>query len=194
MTPIGASTRAELIEMPRAQAALSALLAPVAPQPFVPLCMVVQPDEIPHPQDALLVHHEHMTVVLQKFHGRPVTVEVMEEHFAGDYYTRKICLRPEGSQTVVEWGVVRLDLRFIPPAARDEILAKKLPLGAVLIKHNVLRRIKPRWFLQFPPDGPVLRMFGAQENHPLYGRVGTIYCNGKPAIELLEIVAGLNSK
>lgn len=194
MTPIGASTRAELIEVPRAEAALASLLGPMAPQPFAPTCMVVQPDEIPFPQDSLLVHHEHMTVVLQKHHGRPVTVEVLAEHFDGDYYTRKICLRPEGSDTVVEWGVVRLDMRLIPPAARDEILAKQLPLGAVLIKHNVLRRIKPRWFLHFPADGAVLRMFGAVETHPLYGRVGTIFCNGKPAIELLEIVAGLDKK
>jgi len=56
----------------------------------------------------------------------------------------------------------------------------------------VLRRIKPRWFLQFPPGGAVLKMFRAVESQPLYGRIGTIYCNDEPAIELLELVSGLD--
>jgi hypothetical protein len=35
----------------------------------------------------------------------------------------------------------------------------------------------------------VLHLFGdTQTTTPVYGRVGTIYCNGEPAIELLEIV------
>jgi hypothetical protein len=77
----------------------------------------------------------------------------------------------------------------MPPAAREEILRKQSPLGAVLIKHDVLRRIKPRWFLRFPPNGPVLGLFGdVKSAEPAYGRIGTIYCNEEPAIELLEIV------
>jgi hypothetical protein len=62
-------------------------------------------------------------------------------------------------------------------------------LGAVLIKHNVLRRVKPRWFMSFPKDGPVMALFGPSEHvGPAYGRIGTIYCDGEPAIEVMEIV------
>jgi hypothetical protein len=131
-----------------------------------------------------------MTVELERHHGAPVRVHVLEEHLDGDIYTRKISLTPAGQDSkVVEWGIVRLDFRYMAPAVRDEILRKELPLGAILIKHDVLRRIKPRWFLRFPPGGPVLSLFGdAQAAQPAYGRVGTIYCNGEPAIELLEIV------
>src|SRR5216683_1530328 len=67
----------------------------------------VHADGIPYPADSLLVHHEHMTVVLQKHHGRPVDVHVLEEHLDGDLYTRKISLTPAGSDKVVEWGIVR---------------------------------------------------------------------------------------
>ena len=86
-------------------------------------------------------------------------MHVLDEHLDGDLYTRKI--KPDArraADTVVEWGIVRLDFRYMAAAVRDEILAKQLPLGAILIKHDVLRRIKPRWFLRFPRGGPVLEL------------------------------------
>jgi hypothetical protein len=85
-----------------------------------------------------------MTEVLEKHHGSPVEVEVMVEAIEGDVYTRKIKLTPRSQpKKVVELGIAKLDLRYLSQEVKDEILAKKLPLGAVLIKHNVLRRVKP---------------------------------------------------
>jgi hypothetical protein len=185
------ASRSKLSDSPVTESALLELCRPfVNGTPnFNPQCVVVQPDEIPFPQDQLLVHHDHMTVELQRHHGSPVEVHVLDEHLGGDLYTRKISLTPNGSGKVVEWGIVRLDFRYMAPAVRDEILRKELPLGAILIKHDVLRRIKPRFFLRFPPGGPVLGLFGdGQTTQPAYGRIGTIYCNDEPAIELLEIV------
>ncbi len=187
----------KLSDLPVAEAALTDLCRPfvIGDAPFVPECVIVQPDEIPHPQDQLLVHHNHMTEVLERHHGRPLSVHVHEEHQDGDLYTRKITLTPVGrDDRTVEWGVVRMDFRYMDPAVRDEILAKELPLGAVLIKHNVLRRVKPRWFLRFPAAGPVLSLFGpGAATEALYGRVGTIYCNEEPAIEVIEIVLNVDN-
>lgn len=185
-------------EVPTAHATLLELCAPfVAPgDAFEPQCAVVQPEEIPHPDDHLLVHHEHMTVALERFHGSPVNVHVQDEHLDADgvLYTRRIILTPGNAPgKPVELGIVRLDFRYMDDAVRDEILRKELPLGAILIKHNVHRRVKPRFFLRFPPGGPVLRMFGATESRAVYGRLGTIYCDDEPAIELLEIVRGIES-
>jgi hypothetical protein len=184
------AARSKLSDSPVTEAALLELCRPFVDGDFAPQCQVVQPDEIPFPQDQLLVHHDHMTVVLQRHHGATVRVHVLDEHLDGDLYTRKISLTPTGQDDkVVEWGIVRLDFRYMAPAVRDEILRKQLPLGAILIKHNVLRRIKPRWFLRFPAGGPLLGLFGDQQtSEPAYGRIGTIYCNEEPAIELLEIV------
>ena len=153
-----------------------------------PRCVVVQPNEIPHPTDALLVHHEHMTEVLQRRYGSIVEVHVHDEHLDGDRYTRKVSLTPLNGKQVVEWGIVRIDFRFMSPAVREEILARQEPLGSILIKHDVHRRIKPRWFMRFPAHGPMLSFFGDASDEPLYGRIGTIYCNEEPAIDLLEIV------
>jgi hypothetical protein len=154
-----------------------------------PTCVVVQPNEIPHPTDALLVHQEHMTEVLQRRYGRPVDLHVLDEHLDGDHFTRKVSLTPVGADgQIVEWGIARLSLRFVSDAVRGEILSKRSPLGEILIRHNVHRRIKPRWFLRFPAGGPLLRFFGDAGAKPLYGRIGTIYCDEEPAIDLLEIV------
>jgi hypothetical protein len=77
---------------------------------------------------------------------------------------------------------------------RDEILRKQMPLGAILIKHDVLRRIKPRWFIRCPATGPLMRLFGRPSTpEDAYGRIGTIYCNDEPAIELIEIVTNVDN-
>jgi len=193
------TARSKLSDSPVTEAALLDLCKPFIHDGFSPQCVVVQPDEIPFPQDQLLVHHEHMTCVLERHHGEPVRVHVLEEHFDGDLYTRKISLTRGETDTVVEWGIVRLDFRYMDAEVRDEILRKQMPLGAILIKHDVLRRIKPRWFLRFPPGGPLLGLFGGDATtatgaEPAYGRVGTIYTNEEPAIELLEIVVNCEAK
>ena len=177
-----------LSDVAGAQAALMDLCAPFVAKDFHPECVVIHPDGIPHPADALLVHHEHMTIVLQKHHGKPVNVHVLEEHRDGDTYTRKISLTPLGSDKVVEWGIVRLHFQYMSAAVRDEILAKRMPLGAILIKHNVHRRIKPRYFLRFPENGQVMKLFAEHHAEPAWGRLGTIFCDHKPCIELLELV------
>ena len=183
------STRPTADPHEAALAALRALCRPLTGGDAVePRCVVVQPNEIPHPTDALLVHHEHMTEVLQRRYGRAVNVHVHDEHLDGNTYTRKVSLTPVGGGSVVEWGVVRIDFRYMSDAVRDAILARQTPLGAILINHDVHRRIKPRWFMRFPARGPMLSFFGDASDEPLYGRIGTIYCDEAPAIDLLEIV------
>src|SRR5690348_14207434 len=177
-----------LTEVAGAQAALLDLCKPFVQGDFHPECVVVHPNGIPTPEDELLVHHGHMTIVLEKHHGHPVDVHVLEEHLIGDTYTRKIKLTPHGSDRIVEWGIARLNLQYISPKVREEILARQTPLGAILIKHQVHRRVKPRYFVRFPSDGQVLQLFGDNYPKPAYGRLGTIFCDGAPAIELLEIV------
>ena len=176
-----------VIDAAAGKAVLSELCGPFG-EGFVPECSIVQPENIPHPEDDLLVHHDHMTVVLQRHHGYPVEVHVLEERLEGDFYRRKISLTVMGTDKVVELGVVRLDLRYMPEEVSREIREKKTPLGAILIKHKVHRRVKPRYFLRVPPGSAVLKLFGTDTKEPVYGRLGTIYCDKKPCIELLEIV------
>ena len=177
-----------VIDAAAGKALLSDLCRPFVHEYFAAECSIVQPENIPHPEDHLLVHHDHMTIVLREHHGSEVAVHVLEEKRQGDCYTRKVKLTPAGGDRVVEWGIARIDFRFMPQEVQREILARRSPLGAILTAHDVHRRIKPRYFLRFPEGSAVLKLFGAEYDRPVYGRLGTIYCDGEPCIEVLEIV------
>jgi chorismate-pyruvate lyase len=146
-------------------------------------------NEVPVPFNQLLVHEEHMTTRLGAYHGEPVALEVLEDGLAGDTYRRKILLTVGGAH-VVEVGVVRIHLNFTAEDVRKEILSKKTPLGDILIRHNVLRRIEPKWYFRFDGPAALASAFDRELDGPIYGRVGVIHCDGEPAIELLEVVAG----
>lgn len=150
--------------------------------------VVCLPAEVPTPFDRLLVHEEHMTTRLAEYHDEAVALEVMEDLQNGDTYRRKILLTV-GEGHVVEVGVVRIHLGYTAEDVREEILSKKTPLGDILIRHNVLRRIEPKWFLRFEGPPTLFAAFDRPLNEPVYGRVGVIHCDGAPAIELLEVVA-----
>jgi hypothetical protein len=178
-----------------AQAALLDLCRPFAPPGFIPDCQVIRPDAVGAPADTLLVHHQHMTLVLERHHGKPVDVHVLQERLEGETYTRKISLTLRGTTRVVEWGIARMNFHDLTPSIRAEILARQTPLGAILIRHRVHRRINPRYFLRFPARSRVIELFGAGYNAgAVYGRLGTIYCDGEPAVELLEIVVDTEPK
>ena len=151
---------------------------------------LVGAEHVPEPFRDLLVHDEHMTLRLARHYGRPVELEVLRETRSDDVYRREIVLRPSGSDEVVEYGVVRIDLGFTDESVKSEITERTAPLGDILVRHDVLRRVQPHWYFRFAADSPVARAFGDGVAKDVFGRVGTIYCNEAPAIELLEVVSG----
>jgi len=151
-------------------------------------CESVQPEDLPAAYRELLVHHDHMTTVLSQYHQSPVLLKVLHHELEGDTYRRKIILTTSGTDRVVEFGIVRIDFRFTPDAVREAIVNRKAPLGDILIQHNVLRRIDPRWYVRLPAGSELLRELPSPPDHEVFGRVGTIYCDDQPAVELLEVV------
>jgi len=148
----------------------------------------VKPEAMPDSFRRLLVHRDHMTTKLRAFHGAEVELRVLAERLDGDVYRRKIVLTLSGTARVVEFGVVRIDLRFVPGVVRNSILNGRRPLGEVLIDNAVMRRIEPRWYLRFPASCAMLAEAGLAPSGDVFGRIGTIFCNGEPAIELLEVI------
>lgn len=146
-------------------------------------------EAVPEPFKELLVHHAHMTTVLQRYHGGPVALEVVEARLVNDVYKRKVLLTSAGTNQIVEVGVARIDLRYTSDDVRRAITASRTPLGDILIAHDVLRRIEPKWYFRFEGGGPLVAAFDRPVDLPIYGRVGVIYCDDAPAIELLEVVA-----
>jgi chorismate-pyruvate lyase len=181
--------RHKLADLQTASDALLELCQPfVRNADFFPYCVEVQPVRIPTAARRCLAHREHMTEVLHHHHEQSVDLNVQQFVHEGDLYSRRITLTTNPGKKLVECGLVRMDFRYMAPQVRDEILARKTPLGAILIQHNVLRWIEPLWFVQLPPGSDVMKLFGIQTTEPTWGRIAVIYCNGEPAIDLLEIV------
>lgn len=171
------------------------------------------PEECPQVYRDMLAHTAHMTVTVERRHDCEVTVEVLESKLTEEHYLRKILLRRTSDHRVVQFGIVRLKLAALRPEVRDEIMAQQTPLGRVLIKHDVLRHVKLNavWEVRCAPA--LVKYFeldersqssavgvnrsanqssndGSVVSTPVtFGRTALIYCDGEPAVELLEIVA-----
>lgn len=153
-------------------------------------CGEVQAAQMPDSFRRLLVHNDHMTTTLGEYYGAPVGLQVLQFAHHEPYYSRKILLVLPPADTVVEFGIVRLDLSAMAREVRAQIVARDKPLGDILIEHDVLREIQPRWYFRFTHPSPALQSFGPPDIGEAYGRVGVIHYEGRPAIELLEIVRG----
>src|SRR5437763_3594111 len=93
--------------------------------------------DMPEPYRGLLAHTHHMTVTVEAFYGSPVDVRVLESGRNGDDYHRRIVLTPHGTDRIVQYGLVRINLALLDPAVSRERVGQKTPLGRILIRHNV---------------------------------------------------------
>lgn len=150
--------------------------------------------DVPEPQRSLLNHHSHMTVTVEAFHGSPVQVQVLRSRFFGDrgnherWYAREILLRRESDGFVVQYGIVRLDTTQLAADVWQEIRSEQIPLGRVLIRHDVLREVERCCLWRVVAEKPLAACLNIPLHSVVYGRTARIFCNGQPAIELLEIV------
>lgn len=159
--------------------------------------------DVPEPARTLLDHRSHMTVAMERFHGGDVRLRVVARAEEGcgnrphdGWYAREILLETQAG-TIVQHGIVRIDLSHLDQHAAAAIREARRPLGRILIEAGMLREVHAVKLLEIMP-GPhlqqVLRLkgLGSAETAavmPVYGRVADIQLDGRPAVELLEIVA-----
>lgn len=148
----------------------------------------VATEEIPEPQRSLLSHDMHMTVTVEKFHSSMVDVEVLDQKRDGNFYSREILLRRQSDKAVVQYGIVRLNFDFLDDEVAAEIEAQKTPLGRILISHDVMRRVKLLSLYEIKAGQRMSGLLGLSGEQKCYGRTALIYCDNRPAIELLEVV------
>ena len=160
-------------------------------EPFVE---PISASELPQPYRQLLDHTKHMTVTVEKFYGQSVDVQVLESWHHGDDYARKILLSLQNTGAVVQFGIVRIDLRVLSPKVRREIEEQHTPLGRVLIQNNVLREVHPTGFFRATPSPVMCNWFGLSEPEITYGRIGVITADGKPAIRVAEILTPIKGE
>ncbi len=151
----------------------------------------VADSEMPAAYRQLLAHEHHMTVTVEKFHGGPVDVQVLDKVVGKEHYARKILLTRRSDEHVVQFGIMRVHLWHLPADVCEEIVNEQTPLGRILIEHDVMRKIHLHRLWRVEPGSGLQHHFGVDHSNVTYGRTATIECNGEPAIELLEIVAPL---
>lgn len=145
-------------------------------------------ETLPAPYDDLLDHDAHMTVTVEAHHGESVDVVVHRTRRDGDWYSREITLVGSRSGKTVQYGIVRLDTKAIADDVWRRIESEEVPLGRVLIEHNVLREVQRHELWNVIAGRELARLMHCDVGTTLHGRTALIYCDGAPAIELLEIV------
>lgn len=156
---------------------------------------VLEGDKLQGVYKELLVHAHHMTVTLEKKYGTAVFLEVLNVLHEGDSYARKLILRAGRDGPVVLAGIMRFRLEFVSEKVRSEIVEAHTPLGRILIENEILRKIETIAFLRFPLENSFGELLGScAEEDFTYGRIAIIYCDGAPAVELLELIPPENQQ
>jgi len=137
----------------------------------------------------LLEHDEHMTITVEAFYNSPVDVRVQRTTLGSGTYSREIVLVARESGKVVQYGIVRLRPAALQPEVWQEIQERQTPLGKVLIQHNVFRQVELVALWKVTAGAELARLLEIAPGAVTYGRTARIFCDGEPAIELLEIVA-----
>lgn len=173
----------------------------------------VDPAEAPEPFRRLLAHNSHMTVAMERFHGAPVSLELVRVvdrsgETGGDpfSYWREILLRcskvhpvlfpagppdASGPGAVVQYGVVGIALERLPGPVASEIRRGERPLGRILIAAGLHREVREVRLLELQPGPHLAGLFGGSPGTRVpttYGRVATIDVGGAPVLRLLEVV------
>jgi hypothetical protein len=145
----------------------------------------------PEPYHRMLVHEIHMTVTMESYYDCPVEVVVLQTRDEGGLYLRQSLLKKDGTDDVIQYGIVRFNLNYVTQPVRDQILSEKVPLGRILIQHNVLRHIDLGAIIRLTAGPGLCRYLPMNVGESTYGRMATIFCNGAPAVDLLEVSAPL---
>jgi chorismate-pyruvate lyase len=149
----------------------------------------VAADELPADERSLLAHNDHMTVTLEEAFGSSVAVQTLAEWHDESSYARNSLLARQTDGRILQFGIMRIWLADLPAAMRDEITIERLPLGRVLIDHNMLREVEliALWRIA---AGPALeRNLKVKTDQTLYGRSAQILVGGRPTVQMLEIVS-----
>ena len=147
---------------------------------------------IPQPFRDLLVHENDMTPTLEAFHGRKISLQVLDRYRQEGCLLRQVVLRLEGEETPVEFGAIRIHLTLFKTQAVQIILEGRVPLGTILREENILHTSGHKEFFSVFSDAVVnqaLRLTGA---HQLFGRRNVIRdSRGRPLAEMTEILSAV---
>jgi chorismate-pyruvate lyase len=155
----------------------------------IPLAHPIDGESVPEPYRRLLVHNGDMTPTLEAFHGERISLRVLARRQEGDTLARQVVLTLDGSARPVEFGAIVIQLQRFPPAAREEVLESRRPLGTILHDHRIEHRSRPRAFLRVTADDVMREALQLNGSHVIYGRRNVILnAEGDELADIVEIL------
>ncbi len=148
----------------------------------------VDGDEVPEPQNSLLVHHDDMTPTLQLFYQHPINLSLKKKVLRDNYLLRKVVLTANNDLPVL-FGAIRINLEYYPQAAQEQILACQRPLGEILEVNHIPHTSAPRAFFRVNADYKTRQALMIDGTPMLFGRVNQlVHENGNILVKVVEIL------
>ena len=149
-------------------------------------------DAMPEPQRSLLVHATDMTRKLQSHAGQAIHVRPLHVERDEGYLDRRVLLVTDDDERTVEFGAIRIYLERFAPAAQEDILACRLPLGAILKEHGIVHICRPRFYFRLSGSTFLKDAFELETHEALYGRLNHILDeSGQPLADVVEVLPPL---
>ncbi len=147
-------------------------------------------EHVPQPYRALLVHSHDMTPTLEAFYRQPIALKVLGHESQDESYLREVILERTDRPEPVEYGVIRICLNHLPPAAARRVLEAQTPFGTILHDEAVPHMSWPQAFFSVESDSRIATLLGLAGPSLLYGRRNVLLNRSRRLLaEVLEILA-----
>jgi len=155
-----------------------------------PVLTELKPAEVPPPYQGLLVHSSDMTPTLARFFGQSLGLRVLSRERQDDSYKREVILWLAEDARPVEYGVIRIRLDRLPPAARRLVLEEQRPLGDILQDEAIPHLSWPQAFFRLKADAHAGAALGLRCAGFLYGRRNVLLDGSRRLLaEVIEVLA-----
>ena len=144
---------------------------------------------IPHPYGELLVHDRDLTPTLEAWYEGPLAVKVLALAPQAGWYQRLVVLTT-GQGHPVSLGAIRLALSRMSLTVQEDVLAGRVPVGRILLRHQVPHLGCPRHFFTVPADLRLSQILACPEGKQLCGRCNVLRQSyGKVLAEVVEVLS-----
>jgi len=157
---------------------------------LAPALEEIKAAEVPPPYQSLLVHSWDMTPTLARFYGEAMQLRVFGRERQNQLYRREVILCLAGNGLPVEYGVIRIRLDRLPPAARQLVLREERPLGDILQAEAIPHLSWPQAFFRLKADAHTGAALALRQPGYLYGRRNVLLDGSRQLLaEVIEVLA-----
>lgn len=160
-----------------------------------PQVLEVRGREVPQPYRGLLVHSSDMTPTLERFYCQRMGIEVLSRELQANAYLREVILTRAGDRAPVEYGVIRICLDHLPPAAARRVLEEQAPFGNILQTEGLPHLSWPQAFFRVESDAHMRGVLRLEQAGVLYGRRNVLLDGSRRLLaEVIEILSPVAEK